>query len=85
MCHCCGLLDFDNGLRLHPYLFGSGDHVNSMHVNELMYQFVNLIVKRGSNKINKVNSFFNNLSGRQFQNDEKNIPFKDLSILKLIK
>ena len=42
-----GLITKENGLRpAHPYIGGSGDHVNSTHMGEIARQFGELLLKR---------------------------------------
>eukprot|EP01084_Bolivina_argentea_P268880 456838_1 len=57
---CNGLCTFNKAFTFHPWVGGSGDHINSTHVMDILYQFSHLIVRNG-NQYNELKNIFNKL------------------------
>eukprot|EP01084_Bolivina_argentea_P158654 276340_1 len=57
--YALGFIDISNGFDSHPYLTGTGDHINAAHISELCLQFIYLLV-RNCKKIKDINFEFDN-------------------------
>ena len=60
--YCDGYGDYNNLILKHPYFWGSADHINAQHFAGIIYQFANLMVRNGKNKLfTNLNNFFINI------------------------
>lgn len=57
-----GILNHRTGFDLHPFIDGSGDHLNSSLLNDIVYQFCHLVVRNGRNvQYPSLNAFFSRI------------------------
>ena len=50
-----GLVTLKNGFDTHPYIIGSGDHINSNHSMQSFYQFIYLLLRNYKNISKNIN------------------------------